>query len=174
MEQGKEEFARWLNEWLRKVPRGNGWGVPRAEVTIDVAATDCHMPVDLIVEYVREDLLIPLNSNDATLHFTDLDYLWISTLKRLQDELHLSYEQIRRLIVGWRACWRLRNCEFHNTQQCPITSDPSKPCWVNRAAWQLLASYRCYSCLAYRVIPYCADGKTPEEAIEQLRVRRVA
>jgi len=130
---------------------------PPAEwVTIDTASARCKVPIDQIEEYVQEGLLIPLKSNNGILHFTNLDYQWIDTLKRLQDEAHLSCDGIRKLILGRCGCWKFRHCEFHNTQECPMTRDPLKPCWANRAAWHVLASYPCYSCLVYRTLPYCA------------------
>jgi len=126
-------------------------------VTIDLAASRCHVPVEQIEGYVREGLLIPLKSKDGTLNFTDLDYPWINTLARLQREAQLSFDGIRNLILGRCGCWKFRHCEFHNTKECPMTKDPSKPCWVNRAAWHVLVSYPCYSCLVYRTLPYCAS-----------------
>ena len=129
---------------------------PPAEwVTIDVAASRCNVTVEQIEEYTREGLLIPLKAKDE-LHFTDLDYLWITTLKRLRDEAHLSFDDIRHCMLARCACWKFRHCDFHNTAECPMTTDPSKPCWVNRASWHILASYPCYSCLVYRTLPYCA------------------
>lgn len=129
---------------------------PSEWVTIDVAAARCNVPADQIEEYVREGLLIPVKSDHGILHFTNLDYQWIATLKRLQGEAHLSLDGIRQLLLGRCGCWKFRHCEFHNTQECPMTKDPSKPCWTNRAAWHVLASYPCYSCLVYRTLPYCA------------------
>jgi hypothetical protein len=125
-------------------------------VTIEVASDSCGVPVQLITEYVCEGLVIPLRSDSGTPYFSELDYLWITTLKRLQDEAHLSLGRIRELIQGRCACWKFRHCEFHNSKDCPMTSDPATPCWVNRASWHILASYPCYSCLAYRTLPYCA------------------
>jgi len=129
---------------------------PSECVPIDVAASHSNVPVEKIEEYVHEGLLIPQKSNNGILHFTDLDYRWINTLKRLQDEAQLSFDGIRKLILGRCGCWKFRHCEFHNTQQCPMTKDPSKPCWANRAAWHVFLSYPCYSCLVYRTLPYCA------------------
>lgn len=129
---------------------------PSEWVTIDVAARRCSVPVEEIEEYTREGLLIPLKSDGGILHFTDLDYRWISTIKRLRDEAHLSFDGIRELLLGRCGCWKFRHCEFHNTKECPLTKDPSQPCWVNRASWHVLASYPCYSCLVYRTLPYCA------------------
>ena len=105
---------------------------------------------------MREGLLIPLKSENGTKYFTDLDYQWIETLQRLQQEAHLSSEAIRSLMLGRCGCWKFRHCEFHNTKECPMTTDPSRPCWVNRASWHILASYPCYSCLVYRTLPCCA------------------
>jgi len=129
---------------------------PSEWVTIDDAASRCNVPVHQIEEYVSEGLLIPLKANDGSLHFTNLDYRWIQVLKRLQDETDLFPDGIRKLVLGRCGCWKFRHCEFHNTQDCPMTKDTSKPCWVNRAAWHVLVSYPCYSCLVYRTLPYCA------------------
>jgi hypothetical protein len=130
---------------------------PSEWVTIDVAASRCDVTVDQIEEYVSEGLLIPLTSSGGVLHFTNLDYRWIGTIKRLRDEAQLSFEDMRRLILGRCGCWKFRHCEFHNTQQCPMMKDPSRPCWANRAAWHVLASYPCYACLVYRTLPFCAS-----------------
>jgi len=130
---------------------------PSECVSIEVAANYSNVPVDQVKEYVREGLLIPLKSSNAILHFTDLDYRWIGTLKRLQDEAHLSFDGIRKLIIGRCGCWKFRHCEFHDTRACPMTRDPSQPCWANRAAWNVFVSYPCYSCLVYRTLPYCAS-----------------
>jgi len=130
---------------------------PPAEcVSIHSAAVTCHTPVEQIEEYVREGLIIPLKSENGIKYFTDVDYQWIETLQRLQLEAHLSCEAIRSLMLGRCGCWKFRHCEFHNTNECPMTTDPSRPCWVNRASWHILASYPCYSCLVYRTLPYCA------------------
>jgi len=130
---------------------------PSEWVTIDVAASHSDVTANQIEEYVREGLLIPAKSSDGILHFTNFDYRWINTLKRLQDEAHLSFDGIRKLILGRCGCWKFRHCEFHYTQQCPMTKDPTRPCWANRAAWHVFLSYPCYSCLVYRTLPYCAS-----------------
>ena len=129
---------------------------PTECVPIHTAAVTCHVPVERIEEYVREGLLIPLKSENGTPYFTDLDYQWIDTLRRLQQEAHLTCDGIRKLMLGRCGCWKFRHCEFHNTAECPMTKDASRPCWVNRASWHVLASYPCYSCLVYRTLPYCA------------------
>ena len=125
-------------------------------VTIEVAASHCHVPVEHIQEYAREGLLIPLRPTDGILRFTDSDYRWIVILNRLREEAHLSFDGIRELMLSRCACWKFRHCEFHNTKDCPLTMDSSKPCWVNRASWHVLASYPCYDCVYYRTLPYCA------------------
>jgi len=130
---------------------------PTECVTIDVAASRCNVPAEQIEEYWREGLLIPLKSKNGVQYYTDLDYGWISTIKRLREEAHLSFDGIRGLLLGRCGCWKFRHCEFHNTKECPMTKDPAKPCWANRATWHVLASYPCYSCLVYRTLPFCGS-----------------
>jgi len=124
-------------------------------VTIDAAASRCNVTAEQIEEYAREGLLIPFKSSNGILYFTDLDYGWISTIKRLREEARLSFEGIREILVGRCGCWRFRHCEFHTAKGCPLTKDASQPCWVNRAEWHMLVSYPCYSCLVYRTLPVC-------------------
>jgi len=130
---------------------------PAERVPLNLAADRCHVRIEQIEEYIREGLLIPLRSDHGVPHFSALDYHWIDTLQRLRGEAHLSCEAIRQLILGRCGCWKFRHCEFRDTLHCPMTTDPSKPCWANRASWHVLASYPCYSCLVYRTLPYCAS-----------------
>ncbi|MGB9236734.1 MAG: helix-turn-helix domain-containing protein [Terriglobales bacterium] len=130
--------------------------LPAECVTSDVVASRCNVPVQQIEEYVREGLLIPLKSDRGVQYYTDLDYRWINTLKRLREESRLSFDGIRELLLARCGCWKFRHCEFHNTRECPMTRDSSKPCWANRSMWHVLVSYPCYSCLVYRTLPYCA------------------
>jgi len=124
-------------------------------VTIDVAASRCNVLAEQITEYAREGLLIPLKTSNGISYYTNLDYEWICTLQRLRDEAHLSFDSIRRLLIGGCECWKFRHCDFHNVNACPMITDPSKPCWANRALWSVFVSYPCYGCLAYRSLPRC-------------------
>ena len=124
-------------------------------VTIETAAAHSGISVDELKEYEREGFLIPLESRDGTSYYTELDYGWMKILRRLREEAQLSPDAIRELLLTRCGCWKFRHCEFHNTKQCPLTLDASKPCWVNRKAWSVLASYPCYSCLVYRTLPLC-------------------
>jgi len=132
---------------------------PSEWVTIDVAAGRCHLLPEKLEEYVHEGLVVPFKSSNGVVYFTDLDYSWINTIKRLREEAHLSFDGIRGLLLARCGCWKFRHCEFHNTRDCPLTKDPSKPCWANRAEWHVLAAYPCYSCLVYRTLPLCGSVK---------------
>ncbi len=57
MERGKEHFSRWLNEWLRNIPKGDVLDVSGGEVTTRLAASHCRVSLEQIEEYVREGLL---------------------------------------------------------------------------------------------------------------------
>ncbi|MGA2002337.1 MAG: helix-turn-helix domain-containing protein [Terriglobales bacterium] len=121
----------------------------------DVAARRFDVSVNQLKEYAREGLLISLKSRRGIPYYTDRDSRWASALKRLQEEAHLSCDGIRQLLVSRCTCWKFRHCEFHGKAECPVTTDPSKPCWVNRAKWSVLVSHPCYSCIVYRSAPEC-------------------
>lgn len=136
---------------------------PAGCVTGAVAASRWKIPAEQIEEYAREGLLIPLKSRNGVPYYTDADYAWIKTIQRLREEAHLSLKGIRELVLGGQTCRELRRCEVHNTESCPRIADASKPCWVTRASWNLLGFYPCYSCLAYRTLPF---SEAVREALE--------
>jgi len=143
---------------------------PPTCVTAEVAASRCNIAAEQIAEYAREGLLIPYKTSNGISYYTNLDYQWIVTIKRLREEAHLSFESIRGLVLGRCGCWKFRHCEFHTTRECPMTRDPSQPCWANRALWSVFVSYPCYSCLVYRTLPLCGavravlHGSAPERS----------
>lgn len=122
---------------------------------IGVAASRFGVTADELKEYARAGLLISLKSNGGVAYYTDLDCQWINTVRRLREEAHLSLEGIRQLLVSRCTCWKFRHCDFHAKNECPVTTDPSKPCWVNRARWSVLVSYPCYCCIVYRSAGKC-------------------
>lgn len=120
---------------------------------IETAAQQFGVSRDELERYAREGLLIPLKSASGAT-FTERDYRWIATIKRLRQEARLSFEDIRQLLARC-SCWKLRHCDFHSKQSCPLTKDLTKPCWMNRAMLSVLCSYPCYSCIVYRSAPDC-------------------
>ena len=122
---------------------------------LEAAARHFGVRASQLKECTREGLLLSLKSSRGKLYYTDRDYEWIHTLRRLREEAHLSFEGIRTLLASGCTCWKVRHCDFHSKKECPVTSDPSKPCWINRGMWSVLASYPCYSCIAYRSAPQC-------------------
>jgi len=133
---------------------------PAGCVTREEAARHCGVSVEEITQYEREGLLISLASADEFPYYTEHDYPWIHTLKRLCEEAHLSFDGIRSLLLSRCGCWQFRRCEFHNTKGCPIMTDPSRPCWDNRARWSVLMSHPCYECVVYRSLPACASVRS--------------
>jgi len=127
---------------------------PEGCVRIETAARHFDVPVGQLKEYAREGLLIPLKSSRGIRYYTDSDRLWVSTIGRLRQEAHLAFDEIRQLLAQC-PCWKIRGCDFHSKNECPITSDLSKPCWVNRAMCSALGSNLCYSCTVYRSAPQC-------------------
>lgn len=119
------------------------------------AAQRFGVTVDQIEEYARAGLLISLKSSSGDSYYTDRDGEWCSTLRRLHEEAQVSSDGIRTLLVARCTCWKFRHCEFHAKSDCPVTSDLSQPCWVNRARWSILVSQPCYSCIVYRSAPKC-------------------
>ncbi len=122
---------------------------------IEVAARQFEVSAGQLKRYVREGLLIPLKSRRGIAYYTGRDREWITTIGRLLEEAHLSFDEIRRLIVSRCTCWKIRHCDFHSKNECPLISDSSKPCWVNRYRCPVLCSYPCYSCTVYRSAPQC-------------------
>jgi MerR HTH family regulatory protein len=129
---------------------------PAGCVTGDEAARHCGVAVEQIAEYEKEGLLISLPSGNGIPYYTEQDYSWIHTLTRLRVEAHLSFDEIRHLLTSRCGCWQFRHCGFHKTEGCPIMTDPSKPCWANRAKLSVLVSHPCYECVVYRSLSACA------------------
>ena len=129
---------------------------PAGCVTSEEAARHCGVSVEEIVEYEKEGLLVFLPSSNGIEYYTEHDYSWIHTLKRLRVEAHLSFEDIRHLLTSRCGCWQFRHCGFHKTEGCPIITDPSIPCWANRARLSVLVSHPCYECVVYRSLSACA------------------
>lgn len=125
-------------------------------VTSEEVARHCGVAVEEIIQYEQEDLLVSLPSGSGTPYYTEHDYAWIRTLKRLREETNLSFADIRHLLISRCACWQFRHCGFHQTEGCPIITDPSRPCWANRARLSVLVSHPCYSCVVYRSLSACA------------------
>jgi hypothetical protein len=125
---------------------------PHGCLRIGAAACRFDVSVEQLKAYSREGLLIPLQTSCGVHYYTDDDYLWISTIGHLLHEAHLSFGDIRQLLAQ-RSCWQIRHCDFHTKGLCPLITDSSKPCWINRARCAVLCSYPCYSCTAYRSVP---------------------
>lgn len=121
----------------------------------EAAALRFGVPTDQLEAYVREGLLISLRSSSGAAYYTDRDCEWSNTIRRLREEAHLSLDGIRELLVSRCTCWKFRHCEFHGKNECPVTSDATEPCWVNRARWSVLVSHPCYCCVVYRSAPKC-------------------
>jgi len=121
---------------------------------VETAARHFHVTVAQLNQYAREGLLIPLKSTRGIQYYTDSDHLWVGNIGRLLHEAHLPFEDIRQALAQC-PCWEIRGCDFHNKSQCPITTDLSKPCWVNRAMCSALSVHLCYSCAVYRSAPQC-------------------
>jgi hypothetical protein len=119
------------------------------------AARRFGVAVGQLEEYTGEGLLISLKSSSGDPYYTDRDCEWCNTIKRLRAEAHLSFARIRSLITSRCTCWKFRHCGFQGGNECPVTSDASQPCWVNRARWSVLVSYPCYCCIVYRSVPKC-------------------
>ena len=122
---------------------------------IEAAARRFGVTPDQLKEYAREGLLVSLKSTRGDLYYSDRDYRWINTVRRLVEEAHLSPAGIRQLLVSGCVCWKLRHCGFHSKNECPLIADPSKPCWVNRALCLAVCSCPCYCCTVYRSAPEC-------------------
>jgi len=95
-------------------------------------ARQLHISAELLREYEREGVLIPLKSLNGMSYFTERDYVWIETIGRLLQEVHLTFDDLGQALADC-SCWNVRHCGFHSKKQCPLISDLSKPCWVNRA-----------------------------------------
>jgi len=144
------------------LPASPGYGIegllpspPAGCFNSEDAANRFGITVDQIEEYTREGLLVALQSSSGVPYYTDRDSDWSNTIKRLREEAHLSCDGIRSLIASRCTCWKFRHCEFHGKNECPVTSDPSQPCWVNRARWSVLVSHPCYCCIVYRSALKC-------------------
>ncbi|HUB01877.1 MAG TPA: MerR family transcriptional regulator [Terriglobales bacterium] len=129
---------------------------PAGCVTSEEASRHCGASVDEITLYEKEGLLVSLPSGNGIPYYTEHDYSWIHTIKRLRVEAHLSFDDIRHLLVSRCGCWQFRHCGFHKTEGCPIMTDTSRPCWANRAKLSVLVSHPCYSCVVYRSLSACA------------------
>ena len=120
---------------------------------IETAAQQFGVSVGDLEQYAREGLLIPLKNNGSS-YYTESDDRWVSTLKSLVGEAHLSFDDIRHLLSHC-PCWKYRHCDFHSKSVCPLNQDPSKPCWINRKMCTVLSSYPCRFCIVYRSAPEC-------------------
>jgi DNA-binding transcriptional MerR regulator len=127
-------------------------------------ARQLHISAELLREYEREGVLIPLKSPSGMSYFTKRDYVWIEAIGRLLHEAHLTFDDLRHALAEC-PCWNVRHCGFHSKKQCPLISDLSKPCWVNRAMCPGQCSCSCYLCAVYRSAPTC------ESLAELLRSR---
>ncbi len=123
-------------------------------IKIGAVAKHFKISVDLLRLYEREGILIPLKSPKGTRYFTEKDYLWIETILRLVREARLNFAGIRHLLA-LLPCWEIRKCGFEKRASCPITKDPTTPCWNNKACCQ--DSQDCYGCAVYRSAPACQN-----------------
>lgn len=124
---------------------------PNGCFRVEAAARRFNVRVARLKQYARQGLLVPLKSNGGIHYYTEDDRQWVATIGRLLHGAHLSFDQIHQLLADF-PCWHVRGCEFSGKAQCPVTSDLSKPCWVNRAATPL-SCHLCYSCSVYRSAP---------------------
>lgn len=129
-------------------------------------AGQLHISAKLLREYEREGVLISLKSPSGTSYFTKRDYVWIETIGRLLHEAHLTFDDLQHALAEY-PCWNVRHCGFHSKKQCPLISDLSKPCWVNRAMCPGQCSCSCYSCAVYRSAATC-------ESLAELHISRAS
>jgi len=133
--------------------------LPNGSIKIGAVARRFGISVDLLRLYQREGLLLPIKSPRGTRYFTEHDYPWITMILRLVREARLNLAGIRHLLTALPCC-RMRNCGFENKQGCPVISDPSQPCWSNRATCPVVCAQDCYFCPVYRSAPNCEYFKT--------------
>jgi len=104
----------------------------------------------------RKGALFRLRQRESTPHgtryFTEHDCPRIDTLLRLVREARINLTVIRHLLVQI-PCWSIRQCGFERRESCPIISDTTQPCWVNRSKCPVVCSQDCYSCDVYRSAP---------------------
>ncbi len=139
------------------VEKKNGQ-LPNGCLKIGTVARQFHVSVDLLRLYEREGLLIPIKSRRGTRYFTQHDFQWIGTILRLVREARLNFAGIRHLLA-LLPCWKIRNCGFESRANCPVTSDPTRPCWANRATCPVVCGHDCYFCEVYRSAPSCENLK---------------
>jgi MerR family transcriptional regulator/heat shock protein HspR len=125
-------------------------------IKIGAVAKHFDISVDLLRLYEREGLIIPIKSPKGTRYFTEQDYVWIGTVLRLVRDARLNFAGIRHLLA-LLPCWDIRNCGFEKKQHCPITKDPTAPCWTNRACCSTVKD--CYNCSVYRSAPAAENLK---------------
>ncbi len=130
--------------------------IPQNGTKIKIGAVAKHfkISVDLLRLYEREGILIPLKSEKGTRYFTEADYLWIGTVLRLVREARLNFAGIRHLLA-LLPCYEIRNCGHEQREKCPITKDPTTPCWNNKAC--CTDARECYTCPVYRSAPACQN-----------------
>ena len=132
--------------------------LPNGSLKIGTVARHFGISVDLLRLYEREGLVLPLKSTRGTRYYTEHDFPWITTVLRLVREARLNFAGIRHLLA-LIPCWEIRHCGFNCKQNCPVTSDPTKPCWANRAACPVVAAQDCYFCNVYRSAPESTNLK---------------
>jgi hypothetical protein len=126
--------------------------LPKGCLKIGVVARHFHVSVDLLRLYERQGVLISIKSSRGTRHFTEHDYPWIDMLLRLVREARVNLTAIAHLLVQI-PCWNIRHCGVEGRENCPIISDATKPCWVNRSKCPVVCSQDCYVCDVYRSAP---------------------
>jgi hypothetical protein len=126
--------------------------LPKGCIRIGVVARHFHVSVDLLRLYERRGVLIPIKSSRGNRYFTEQDYPWIDILLRLVREARVNLTAIRHLLVQI-PCWNIRHCGFERRANCPIISDTTQPCWVNRSKCPVVCSQDCYRCDVYRSAP---------------------
>lgn len=125
-------------------------------IKIGAVAKHFNISVDLLRLYEREGLVIPIKSPKGTRYFTEQDYLWIGTVLRLVREARLNFAGIRHLLA-LLPCWEIRDCGHEKRRECPITKDPTVPCWNNPNC--CTSERDCYNCSVYRSAPACENLK---------------
>ncbi len=132
--------------------------LPNGSLKIGTVARHFGISVDLLRLYEREGLVIPLKSSRGTRYYTEHDFSWIQTVLRLVREARLNFAGIRHLLA-LIPCWEIRHCGFDSRKNCPVISNPTKPCWANRASCPVVAVQDCYFCNVYRSAPNCDNFK---------------
>ena len=125
---------------------------------IGIAAQKVGVSVHLLRVYEREGLILAERTETGRRLYSDLEIEKARCIRKMINEQGLNFAGIRR-VLAFLPCWRLRDCNDHERENCNAFRVNDRPCWATeeKCAHPLPS---CRECPVYTLSVDCDQVKS--------------